>query len=108
LPQSDPNSTTHPSKLSDTCAACHDNNQNKKIAEGYYHYDPSDHKPNLIFDKDEMSEKESHYYIGPFDIAFYIPFLYGILIVLFVFTLSSFIFIETVIAKRFRRNNHDE
>jgi len=108
LPQSNPNSTIHAENLDDTCAKCHDNEQSRKIAEGYYHYNSEDHNPNLIFNKSSMAEKEEHYYIGPFDIAYYIPFVYGIAIVMFVFTLVSFIFLETIVSRYLRRKNHEQ
>jgi nitrate/TMAO reductase-like tetraheme cytochrome c subunit len=108
LPQSNPNSTTNKTELATTCAKCHDNEHSDKIAEGFYHYNSDDHSPNLIFNKENLEAKEEHYYIGPFDIAYYIPFIYGLMIVMFVFTLVSFIFIEAVVSKYFRRKKHEK
>lgn len=108
LPQSHPNSTTNKTNLGATCATCHDNENLENIARGYYHYNPEAHTPNLIFDKGDLDDKEEHYFIGPFDIAYFFPFVYGIVIVLFVFTLVSFIFMETVVSKFFRRGKNNE
>jgi hypothetical protein len=102
-PRSDPNSSINPSNFPKTCSKCHDNDLDIKVSDGSFHNDKESHTPNLLFNKDELDGTEKFYYIGPFDLGFYIPFVFSALKVLTVFSLVTIIFIETIFIKVFRR-----
>lgn len=106
VPKSDPNSSINPSNLPNVCYSCHNNDFNIKVSDGIFHDNKESHNPNLLFDKDGLDDGKEFYYIGPFDLGFYIPFIFGALKVLVVFSLISIIFIETIFIKVFRRNRN--
>lgn len=107
LPQSDVNSSTHESNLGRVCSFCHMNNPDLEVTEGLFHDNQGAHTPNLMLDKSEVSSNHIPYFLGPLDLAFYIPFVYNLIIALFVFTIITLILFETVIHKVFRRGKHD-
>ena len=103
LAETNPNSLINSNNMAYTCASCHDNEGDLKITDGMFHDNRDSHSPDLIFDKDGLTNKERLYYIGPFDLVFYIPLIYEIFIAIFVAVLLSLILLETIISKLFRR-----
>jgi hypothetical protein len=104
LSHSDEESSTSTENLASMCAKCHDNDLDVIVTNGIYHDSETIHTPNLIFDKSEIEDKHGTYFIGPVDLGFYIPFIYSILIALFVFTLISLIIFEVLFSKLFNRD----
>jgi hypothetical protein len=102
LPETDKNSTLHVDNLQDSCNPCHESEDAVKMT-GIFHRDDETHSPNLMFEKDDLNDDQKRYFIGPIDLGFYIPYIYGFMIVIFVFTLITLIILETVVSKVFRR-----
>lgn len=78
----DPDSSVYPDNLPKTCGKekCHPGvNFDAKIASGLVHDKESIHSGELIFDKTNMSPMLKSYYIGPFDLAYYIAIFFKIL-----------------------------
>jgi hypothetical protein len=105
LPESDPNSSINSQNMPDYCSECHNNKGEIKVTEGLFHDKKDLHSPNLLLEKEGLNEKQKLYFLGPIDLAFYVPFIYEILITIFVFSLISLIILETVISKVFRRGD---
>jgi hypothetical protein len=108
LPESNPNSTTYPINLQKACSECHNNDLDLKISEGFFHDKESLNSPNLLFDKDELNDKEKKYYFGPLNLGYYIPLAFNVLEVLVVFSLITIILFETIISRTFRRGLNEQ
>jgi hypothetical protein len=81
-PASDPTSSINPNNLAKTCekAGCHEGGSvNAKVALGLVHDRESDHTAKLVFDKSTIPEKERGYYLGPFDLMYWIGLFFNIL-----------------------------
>jgi len=78
----DPTSTTYPDNLPKTCGKenCHVGvNFDEKIATGLVHDKESLHTGELVFNKTGMSPQIKDYYLGPFDLAYWIAIFFKIL-----------------------------
>lgn len=78
----DPGSSTYPDNLPDTCGKddCHPGTRfDAKIAMGLVHDKESLHTGELIFDKSSLDQKMKAYYLGPFDLAYWIAVFFKIL-----------------------------
>jgi len=78
----DPESSTYPDNLPKTCGKtnCHPGTQfNAKIAAGLIHDKESLHTGELKFDKSSMDPQEAYYFLGPFDLAYWIALFFKIL-----------------------------
>jgi hypothetical protein len=78
----DPNSSTYPDNLPKTCgkANCHLGVKiDAKIALGLAHDKESLHTGDLIFNNSNMSIQMASYYLGPFDLAYWIALFFKIL-----------------------------
>lgn len=78
----DPTSSTYPDNLPKTCGKenCHKGAKfDAKIAEGLIHDKESLHTGKLILNKTGMDHRLASYYLGPFDLAYWIALLFKIL-----------------------------
>lgn len=78
----DPESTTYPENLPRTCgkANCHtDIKFDAKIAAGLVHDKESLHTSELVFNKTGMNPQMKDYFLGPFDLAYWIAIFFKIL-----------------------------
>ncbi len=78
----DPESTTYPDNLPGTCgkANCHpDIKFDAKIAAGLVHDKESLHTGELVFNKTGMNPQMKYYFLGPFDLAYWIAIFFKIL-----------------------------
>lgn len=78
----DTDSSTYPANLPDTCgkAGCHPGVElGTNIASGLVHDKESLHTGKLVFDKTGMSPQMKAYYLGPFDLAYWIAEFFKIL-----------------------------
>ncbi len=78
----DPESTTYPDNLPGTCgkANCHpDIKFDAKIAAGLVHDKESLHTGELVFNKSGMNPRMRDYFLGPFDLAYWIAIFFKIL-----------------------------
>lgn len=78
----DPEASTYPENLPDTCgkAGCHPGVEfDANIATGLVHDKESLHTSKLVFDKKDMSPQMKAYYLGPFDLAYWIATFFKIL-----------------------------
>lgn len=78
----DPESSTYPANLPETCGkeGCHPGvNFDAKIAMGLVHDKESLHTGKLVFDKSGLSVQERAYFLGPFDLAYWIAIFFKIL-----------------------------
>ncbi len=81
-PPTDPNSSTYPKNLPKTCGkqGCHPGvKMDAKIAMGLVHDKESLHTGKLVFDKSNLSQEMRAYYLGPFDLAYWIALFFKIL-----------------------------
>jgi len=81
-PHTDPTSSTYPDNLPQTCgkANCHPQARfDPKIAAGLVHDKESLHTGELKFNKTGMSSQMRSYYLGPFDLAYWIALFFKIL-----------------------------
>ena len=79
---SDPTSSTYPDNLPKTCGQenCHPGvNFDAAIASGLVHDKESLHTGELVFNKTGMSPQMAFYYLGPFDLAYWIAIFFKIL-----------------------------
>jgi hypothetical protein len=77
---SDPNSSTYPDNLPKTCGKCHPGAQfDVKVAEGLVHDKESLHSSELIFNQTTKSPSMIYYFLGPFDLAYWIATFFKIL-----------------------------
>ncbi len=77
---SDPNSSTYPDNLPKTCGKCHPGAQfDVKVAEGLVHDKESLHSDELIFNQTTLSPSMKDYFLGPFDLAYWIAIFFKIL-----------------------------
>jgi len=82
LPPTDPNSSTYPDNLPKTCGkkGCHPGvSFDVKAAIGLVHDKESIHTSKLVFNKSGMDPKLRAYYLGPFDLAYWIALFFKIL-----------------------------
>lgn len=78
----DPESSTYPDNLPETCGkeSCHPGVRfDAKIAMGLVHDKESLHTGELVFDKSKLDTKMRAYYLGPFDLAYWIGIFFKIL-----------------------------
>ncbi len=78
----DPTSSTYPDNLPKTCGKvdCHQGtNFDAKIAVGLVHDKESLHTGELVFNKTNMDPRMASYYLGPFDLAYWIALFFKIL-----------------------------
>jgi len=78
----DPNSSTFPDNLPKTCgkANCHSGvNLDVKVSQGLIHDKESLHTDELMFNKTGMSPQMTYYFLGPFDLAYWIAIFFKIL-----------------------------
>lgn len=78
----DPTSSTYPDNLPQTCgkANCHPGTKfDAKIAAGLIHDKESLHTGRLVFNKTGMDVQMKSYYLGPFDLAYWIAIFFKIL-----------------------------
>jgi nitrate/TMAO reductase-like tetraheme cytochrome c subunit len=78
----DPTSSTYPDNLPKTCGKtnCHQGvTFDAKIAAGLVHDKESVHTGQLVFDKTNVSPNMIPYYLGPFDLAYWIALFFKIL-----------------------------
>lgn len=78
----DPTSSTYPANLPKTCGkqGCHPGVEfDAKIAMGLIHDKESLHTGKLVFNKTEIGHQMSAYYLGPFDLAYWIAIFFKIL-----------------------------
>lgn len=78
----DPDASTYPTNLPKTCGKeeCHpDVEFDAKIATGLVHDKESLHTGELVFDKSGLSPQERAYFLGPFDLAYWIGIFFKIL-----------------------------
>ncbi len=81
-PHTDPTSSTYPDNLPKTCGKenCHSGTKfDTKIAEGLVHDKESLHTGKLMFNKTGMNPRLVSYYLGPFDLAYWIAWFFKIL-----------------------------
>ncbi len=77
---SDPNSSTYPDNLPKTCGKCHPGAQfDVNVAEGLVHDKESLHSDKLISNQTTMSPSMRYYFLGPFDLAYWIATFFKIL-----------------------------
>lgn len=79
---SDPESSTYPDNLPKTCGKpnCHPGtNFDAKIAVGLVHDKESLHTGELVFNKTNMDPQMKSYFLGPFDLAYWIAIFFKIL-----------------------------
>ena len=78
----DPASSTYPDNLPKTCGKenCHPGtNFDAKVAVGLVHDKESLHTGELVFNKTDMNPQMKAYYLGPFDLAYWIAIFFKIL-----------------------------
>jgi len=78
----DPDSTTFPENLPSTCGKknCHEGvNFDAKVAAGLVHDKESLHTGKLVFNKTNMDPQMKNYFLGPFDLAYWIAIFFKIL-----------------------------
>jgi len=78
----DPTSSTYPDNLPKTCGKpnCHPGVRfDAKIAAGLVHDKESLHTGELVFNKTDMDPQMKPYYLGPFDLAYWIALFFKIL-----------------------------
>ncbi len=78
----DPNSSTYPDNLPKTCGKpnCHPGAEfDAKVAAGLVHDKESLHKGELVFNKTDISPGMKNYFLGPFDLAYWIATFFKIL-----------------------------
>ena len=78
----DPTSSTFPDNLPKTCGKenCHAGvNIDVKVAQGLVHDKESLHTDELAFNKTGMSPQMTYYFLGPFDLAYWIAIFFKIL-----------------------------
>jgi nitrate/TMAO reductase-like tetraheme cytochrome c subunit len=81
-PAEDPTSSINPNNLAKTCekTGCHEGaSLNAKVALGLVHDRESYHTARLVFNKSTIPEKERGYYLGPFDLMYWIGLFFNIL-----------------------------
>ncbi len=79
-PASDPGSSVNPANLPRTCGQCHTTNYSERIAEGLVHDREAAHSGELRWDKDGMSPAQESYFLGPFDLGYWVPLFFQLLI----------------------------
>ena len=75
-----PASTVHPDNLPRTCGQCHTTNYSERIAQGLVHDRETAHSGELRWDQDGLTPAQRSYYLGPFDLGFWVPVFFQILI----------------------------
>ncbi len=78
----DPTSKTYPDNLPKTCGkeGCHPGAEfDTKIAQGLVHDKESLHTGELVFNKTDMDPRSQAYFVGPFDLAYWIAIFFKIL-----------------------------
>ncbi len=78
----DPTSSTYPDNLPKTCGKenCHPGVKfDAEIAQGLVHDKESLHTGELVFNKTNMDPKVASYYLGPFDLAYWVALFFKIL-----------------------------
>jgi hypothetical protein len=78
----DPTSSTFPANLPKTCGKvnCHEGvNFDAKVADGLVHDKESLHTGELVFNKTNMDPHMTYYFLGPFDLAYWIAIFFKIL-----------------------------
>ncbi len=78
----DPNSSTYPANLPKTCGKtnCHEGvNFDVKVAAGLVHDKESLHTGELVFNKTNLDPHMKDYFLGPFDLAYWIALFFKIL-----------------------------
>ncbi len=78
----DPTSSTYPDNLPKTCgkAGCHPGVKfDAEVALGFVHDKESLHTGELVFNKTDLDPKLKTYYLGPFDLAYWIALFFKIL-----------------------------
>jgi len=78
----DPTSSTYPDNLPKTCGKenCHAGvNIDAKVAQGLVHDKESLHTNELVFNKTGMGPQMNYYFLGPFDLAYWIAIFFKIL-----------------------------
>jgi hypothetical protein len=78
----DPTSSTYPANLPKTCGKenCHPGVKfDAEVAQGLVHDKESLHTGELVFNKTNMDPKIASYYLGPFDLAYWIALFFKIL-----------------------------
>ncbi len=76
----DPASSVHPNNLPATCGACHATAYSPTIVQGLVHDRETAHSADLRWDKSGLTPAQQGYYLGPFDLGFYVPLFFQILI----------------------------
>jgi ribosomal protein L31 len=81
-PSSDPTSKTYPDNLPKTCGkeGCHPGAEfDVKIAQGLVHDKESLHTGEIVFNQTGMDPRLKAYFVGPFDLAYWIAIFFKIL-----------------------------
>jgi len=76
----DPASSVNQANLPKTCGQCHTTNYSERIAQGLVHDREAAHSGELRWDRDGMTPAQESYYLGPFDLGFWVPLFFQILI----------------------------
>jgi len=76
----DPGSSVNPANLPTTCGKCHTTNYSERIAQGLVHDREAAHSGEFRWDKDGLTPAEQSYYLGPFDLGYWVPLFFQILI----------------------------
>lgn len=96
---SDPKSSVNPANLPKTCEkeGCHERGTfDVKVAIGFVHDRESMHTPELMFDKSMLTEKAKAYYLGPFDLAYYIGIFFKIITYVVIGALVGLVILDMI------------
>jgi nitrate/TMAO reductase-like tetraheme cytochrome c subunit len=80
LEATNPASSVHPSNLPDTCGQCHSTAYASSITQGFVHDRETQHTGELLWDQEGLTSAERGYYLGPFDLGYWIPLFFQLLI----------------------------
>ena len=73
-------SAIHPDNLPRTCGQCHDTEYSATIAQGLVHDREAAHSGELRWGTEGLTPAERSYYLGPFDLGYWVPLFFGVLI----------------------------
>jgi nitrate/TMAO reductase-like tetraheme cytochrome c subunit len=76
----DPESSVYPDNLPETCGKCHATEYSHTIAQGLVHDRETAHDAELRWQKERLTPAQKAYYLGPFDLGYYVPLFFQILI----------------------------
>lgn len=76
----DPESSVYPDNLPSTCGRCHATSFSEKIGQGLVHDREAAHSGELRWDTDDLTPAARSYYLGPFDLGFWVPLFFQFLI----------------------------